>query len=108
MLYFDTSVDCVSSAHPAGAADDAAQVGVMMELARVVATGSLTLAAPVILLFTGGEETISQVCCPLTHPMKLCGNSLSGALDAVSGNLREVWHGTGADPRLDHAVSVTG
>lgn len=46
---------------PTGASDDAACVGVMMEIARtLIANRQLKLAAPAVFLFNGGEETLSQ------------------------------------------------
>ena len=45
----------------AGASDCASQVGVMLETARVlISNPDLQLAAPVVFLFIGGEETFSQ------------------------------------------------
>ena len=45
-----------------GASDAASCIGVMLEMARVLASdGNSTLAAPVVFLFNGGEETLSQV-----------------------------------------------
>lgn len=49
-----------------GAADDASHVATMLEVARaLVSENAKQLAAPVTFLFTGGEETLSQVtiCC---------------------------------------------
>ena len=45
-----------------GASDAASCIGVMLEMARALAAdGNSTLAAPVVFLFNGGEETLSQV-----------------------------------------------
>lgn len=45
-----------------GAADDASHVATMLEVARaLVSVNAKPLAAPVTFLFTGGEETLSQV-----------------------------------------------
>ena len=45
----------------AGASDCASQVGVMLETARVLLSNADTqLAAPIVFLFIGGEETFSQ------------------------------------------------
>eukprot|EP00891_Asterochloris_glomerata_P001817 jgi/Astpho2/1817/e_gw1.00038.394.1_t len=44
-----------------GASDAASCIGVMLEMARALAAdGNSTLAAPVVFLFNGGEETLSQ------------------------------------------------
>ena len=45
-----------------GASDAASCIGVMLEMAHALAAdGNSTLAAPVVFLFNGGEETLSQV-----------------------------------------------
>ena len=49
---------CVS---PAGASDCASPASVMLEAARVlIANRGIQLAGPVIFLFNGAEETLSQ------------------------------------------------
>lgn len=53
--HFDSAMGSV------GASDAATCVGVMLEVARVVvADGGLGLAAPLVLLLNGGEETLMQ------------------------------------------------
>lgn len=55
---------------PAGASDAAACVGVALEVARVYAADpSRTLAAPLIVLLNGGEETFLQARYPPPHPV---------------------------------------
>lgn len=47
---------------PAGASDCASCCGVLLELARtVIADRSVQLAAPLVFLLNGGEETFLQV-----------------------------------------------
>lgn len=49
------------SFHAAGAADDGAQVAVMLELARAILSKVESPDTPLLFLWTGGEEPISPV-----------------------------------------------
>lgn len=52
---------CPGPAARAGASDCGSCVAIMLEIARtIVANRDIQLAAPIVFLFNGGEETLSQ------------------------------------------------